>query len=91
MKKQIQSSILSINDLQNKSKQFSDQIHSLSHEDRMINSHIINLKKMSLQSIDIFNAMQQKLTFLSNAHKNHEFNENLKRRREETRKKIKRS
>jgi len=83
MKKEIGMLSNSVVDLQYRTQRLSNQVNSLNHSDPVINTHLNNVKKIALQSMDLFNGFQRQLNFLSNSWKDFEQRENLKLQREE--------
>ena len=56
-----------VRQLKNNSQQLKNQIFSIKNEkDISINFHISNLKKMSLQALDLCNAIEKQTNFLQN-------------------------
>lgn len=60
---EIKSSLLM---LQNNARRLVDVVGSLKHEDFAVNSFIKNLKKISLQELDLLSLFDRQLSFLGN-------------------------
>lgn len=56
----------SINRLRNQSLELSSNISSIKEDELTLKYHLCNLKKLSLQVLDIFNSMEKQINFLDN-------------------------
>jgi len=59
----------SIIKMKNHSQQLMNEISSIKEKDVSAHYYVSNLKRLSLQSLDLFNAMQRQVNFLSNQKK----------------------
>lgn len=55
-----------INKIKIHSQELKDEISSLNEKDLCANYYLGNLKRLSLQALDLFNAMQKQISFLHN-------------------------
>jgi len=83
MNKEISSISSALDSLINETQRLNIYINSLNHPDPSTNNHLNNIKKMTLQSLDIFNALQRQLGFFSNSCKSFSHRESLRLQREE--------
>ena len=58
-----------INKVKNDSQHLRDEISSIKEKDVSVCFYIGNLKRLSLQALDLFNAMQRQVSFLNNQKK----------------------
>jgi hypothetical protein len=89
----MQKEIVSITNVLGKFRQQAYEINGviskLNHSDIGINGFINRLKKLSLQSLDLYNEMNRQLGFLTNENKSFEIREKFKLDREKRERKYK--
>lgn len=73
----------SINRIKNHSQQLMNEIGAIKEKDVSASFYVNNLKRLSLQSLDLFNAMQRQINFLSNQKKFIEIKERTSYKRRE--------
>jgi hypothetical protein len=56
-----------------------DQIHSLKEEDISIKFYLSNLKRLSLQALDLLTAMEKQVDYFKNQKRSLQIKENLKK------------
>jgi len=56
----------SVKKMMSESQKLKDEISSIKHKDMSINYYLGNLKRLSLQALDLFSAMEKQIAFLNN-------------------------
>jgi len=52
--------------MMSESQKLKSEIGSIKHKDMSMNFYLSNLKRLSLQALDLFSAMEKQITFLNN-------------------------
>jgi len=71
----------SINRIKMHSQELKDNISTLKGEDVSTSYYLINLKRLSLQALDLFSAMEKQVSFLHNQKRISVLRENIRKRR----------
>ena len=71
MRDEINRTVSFVEDIKQKSLQLNMIVSGLTHKDLAIRNYTSKLKKLSLQSLDLFNEVNRQLNFLNNAYKSY--------------------